>query len=804
MANYETTKIQPNEVVKADDFEFGFEAQIDNISRAFQGVFEPNQNFVIGGRITPYYQGGMNVSIAPIFGVCASTEKSFIDTNKIEPISISQAGNDLRIDIIQVRATVEDYDEQQRSFSDFETGVNELRYVFTRQRYKVETNVKIGIPGAVTAPTVDEGWVKLAEIVIPVGTTEITESNIKNITSDIAGLENSEWTNEKTSTYNMGYISDVNRRFREQHNEDGSHKENIIGERQLNIGTNSDQVSGNILPIGKQIPINGTSNTATTKISDIVSILATKITDLFNSYLKYGAFNFNGEIVIGNIIDNNKIVKPLKIGSSGDGTAYLNIDTKSILTITKGGLLRMSQGYSAVASTDLITKSVTDSISIELSALSDRVDNIVANLDSTIYANNVLSRFKFSSQSIDVATTANIQQLYGLFTVDSVALTVGMVVLVKDQTNKVENGIYTVSETSWTRTIPNTDKIKHKFFKVNSGTINKNKIFYTPLETFTVGESAISFSESILRTTNTPSTIPYRDTNGRIQTSTPVASNDAANKSYVDNYVNETKNIADEAVTTNKIEDESVTPQKIRGVLPTSKGGTGEITAQNACNAFINALATGSDTPVDDDYYVAQYANGGVVNTNYYRRPISKLWTYIQGKISSVLGLSSVHYNGNSQTTNAIKVYDLADGTDLDFVITPGQYKTDSGTVTNAPYDITDGFNLEVFYVKRTYVCQRLTRYVTTGITSVYVRTLMWTVENIWTGWSRLAYTDSTVANAENAINATNATKAISDENGNNIANTYAKKSELSNYDTVYVGSTAPSTSSSYKLWVQS
>ena len=540
MATYETSKVYPNEVVKADDFEFGFEAQIDNISKAFQGVFEPNQDFVIGGKVTPYYQGGMNVSIAPIFGVCASTEKSFIDTSKIEPISITQADlNDTRIDIIQVRAGIEYYDEQQRSFSDFETGVNELRYVFTRQRYKVETNVKIGIPGAVTAPTVDDGWVKLAEIVIPVGTTEITESNIKNITSDIAGLENSEWTNEKTSTYNMGYISDVNRRFRHQHNEDGTHKARIIGENQLNIGTSSGQVSGNVLPIGKQIPVNGTSNAATTNISDIVSVLASKITDLFNSYLKYGSFNFNGELVIGNFIDDNKIVKPLKIGAGSDGTAYLKIDTKTILTITDSGLLRMPEGYSAVATNDLITKSVTDSITNTIETLTERVNNIVATMDASVYANNVLSRFsRYTENPIKAATTINIA-LSGLQTIDGVPLTAGEFILVKNQDSKVDNGIYLVSHTNWERAIDTAENLKHKLFVITAGTTNKSKIFYTPLENFTIGTDEIVFSESKLSIINTPNTIPYRNSSGNLESGEPAKETDVTTKGYVDSKIDD-------------------------------------------------------------------------------------------------------------------------------------------------------------------------------------------------------------------------------------------------------------------------
>ena len=79
---------------------------------------------------------------------------------------------------------------------------------------------------------------------------------------------------------------------------------------------------------------------------------------------------------------------------------------------------------------------------------------------------------------------------------------------------------------------------------------------------------------------------------------------------------------------------------KSYGVLPVERGGTGQTTANAAANSFINSLTTGESVPVDSDYYVCQYVNGGTTTTTYHRRPISKLWEYIKGKISSVLGLT--------------------------------------------------------------------------------------------------------------------------------------------------------------------
>lgn len=87
-------------------------------------------------------------------------------------------------------------------------------------------------------------------------------------------------------------------------------------------------------------------------------------------------------------------------------------------------------------------------------------------------------------------------------------------------------------------------------------------------------------------------------------------------------------------------------------VLPTTKGGTGTNAASKSAltSSLINSLSTELSTPVDADYYVAQYQNGGTSNTSFVRRPVSALWEYIKDKISSVLGLTSSSYSGKAAT----------------------------------------------------------------------------------------------------------------------------------------------------------
>lgn len=67
-------------------------------------------------------------------------------------------------------------------------------------------------------------------------------------------------------------------------------------------------------------------------------------------------------------------------------------------------------------------------------------------------------------------------------------------------------------------------------------------------------------------------------------------------------------------------------------IIDASHGGTGQTSLNTSSNALLNALTVGESTPSDNDYYISQYVNGGTTTTTYHRRPMSALWSYIQGK----------------------------------------------------------------------------------------------------------------------------------------------------------------------------
>ena len=96
------------------------------------------------------------------------------------------------------------------------------------------------------------------------------------------------------------------------------------------------------------------------------------------------------------------------------------------------------------------------------------------------------------------------------------------------------------------------------------------------------------------------------------------------------------------------------------GTIGAAYGGTGQTSLINSANALINALDTGSSTPVDNDYYISQYVNGGTTTKTYHRRPMSALWLYIKGKINADTNLYTDKFvpKTGGEFTGAVTVSD--------------------------------------------------------------------------------------------------------------------------------------------------
>jgi hypothetical protein len=104
--------------------------------------------------------------------------------------------------------------------------------------------------------------------------------------------------------------------------------------------------------------------------------------------------------------------------------------------------------------------------------------------------------------TIHAATTANIA-LTGAQTIDGVSVSAGNFVLVKNQTNAFDNGIYTAASGAWSRNTSFDTSAKllaasnFKFVAVNGGTVNGAKVFVLRniLAGFTLGIDAVRFEE---------------------------------------------------------------------------------------------------------------------------------------------------------------------------------------------------------------------------------------------------------------------------------------------------------------------
>ena len=541
MANLISSNVQENEIAKASDFNNAFDSVIGNVAKMAENILECTHDFVIGGKLSKV-AGSWTVNVAPIFGVCNSTGIPFSDTEKNLNISVNPgdtSGGD-KYGIIEVRGNYITFNEQQRKFYDPDTDTETYQYVDTQKKLVVQFQYSFGDANVVAAPDKTDGWVKLAEIFVPQGANSIDDCTINNITADVVGDDNIGWTNDKSATYDVGYISDLNARFRKQHNEDGSHKEKVIGAKNIKIGVDTDNVNGSNVPVGSSINIDGKSNAATDSISSLITACAAKITAIFEDYVnKGGKYNFNGELTLSDIFDsqNKTLTNALKLGAAGDGTAYLKIGDTKVLTITSDGKLQTS-GYIATANNDIVTKQVTDAINTTITKFKNEFSDFVESIGSNFeYANNILSRYKISDTSIQAISTENVS-LSGLNMIDGVTLHAGYAVLLKDQTDKSENGIWEVQTGAWNRKTDcdSAEFYRYKYFSSANGNKNKGKLFYCPSEltSYTSGTTNLVFKEADVSIKSLAHKMIMRDSAGRAKVATPVEADDIARKAEVD------------------------------------------------------------------------------------------------------------------------------------------------------------------------------------------------------------------------------------------------------------------------------
>lgn len=164
-----------------------------------------------------------------------------------------------------------------------------------------------------------------------------------------------------------------------------------------------------------------------------------------------------------------------------------------------------------------------------------------------------------------------------------------------------------------------------------SGNLSISSLGYSPVTTNSVYIS--DFTDTDTASVNGSGNDVSTQSTGSDSPSTRATAAAGSNVTLKSIYFNDlgvTYKIPDAVTVDTALSSSSTNPVQNK-VINTALAGKTDLSASGA-SSLINKLSTGTDAPSDADYFVSQYAGGGTANTNYYRRPVSALNTYIKSK----------------------------------------------------------------------------------------------------------------------------------------------------------------------------
>jgi hypothetical protein len=155
------------------------------------------------------------------------------------------------------------------------------------------------------------------------------------------------------------------------------------------------------------------------------------------------------------------------------------------------------------------------------------------------YADTVMSRYKLLSAIPVAASVGNVDIVNGgEQVIDGIPCTIGQMVLLKDQVEKKQNGLWKVQTGPWNRyegyTNANPYGFADKFILVKNGTANKGKVFFIDRDLAVIDTDVLNFLESMFSPQNMAGKVIIRDGAGRAQVGEPVEGGDIARKADVD------------------------------------------------------------------------------------------------------------------------------------------------------------------------------------------------------------------------------------------------------------------------------
>lgn len=164
-----------------------------------------------------------------------------------------------------------------------------------------------------------------------------------------------------------------------------------------------------------------------------------------------------------------------------------------------------------------------------------------------------------------------------------------------------------------------------------SGNLFISSLGYSPVTTNSVYIS--DFTDTDTASVNGSGNVVSTQSTGSDSPSTRATADPGSNvtlKSLYFKDLNVTYRIPDAVIVDTALSSSSTNPVQNK-VINTALAGKTDL-SESGASSLINKLSTGNSTPSDTDLFISQYVGGGTTNTNYYRRPISTLNTYIKSK----------------------------------------------------------------------------------------------------------------------------------------------------------------------------
>lgn len=548
IGSFKTTKVYDNEIVKALDMNYAYKSVIDNCGKVMQMLVEAEHDVIIGGKVEAHSGGGFNIVVNPIAGVCVSDNSFFGDSELSDAIAVPHVSNGpAKVYTVEVRAEQEDFDEQSRAFEDLSTAVVTYQNVNTKTQVYPVYHVFADDDTPTVAPDHTTGWVKLAEIHVPSGVSEIRDYMIKNITADVPEEnENEEWTNESDATFNPGRFTDVRKLFRVIHDDEGYLVESAVGAYELDTGVGEYQVNGDILPIGHNVEFDDETVGAENSIITLCESIIDKVQDLLNTYVKVKTGNdvsLARKLKISDKVTEGILTMPLELAADGTGLATVKLNNTVILKITQTGKIEapnLSANTSDLTTDALVTRVVTNELKKMIEGLGTSVATLAQRVNS-VNVNSVMAGFSIPNIpefNITLAATDPITNLSGTITVDDVPTKPGDIILVAGQSDKKQNGIYIITDSTgdWTRHSDFTadNSLCNKYFIPIAGLKNARKVFVCTNDTYATGVTDIIIKESMFAINESAYKGIMRDSNGRAKINDPVEDKDIVNKQYLD------------------------------------------------------------------------------------------------------------------------------------------------------------------------------------------------------------------------------------------------------------------------------